>query len=105
MATAACESRITYIDGDAGVLLHRGYPIEQLAVKSSFLEVAYLLTHGELPSGRTSTVRPLDPLSHDAERDAAKLLQWLSLRRASDGDGVRGRGLHGGVLSRLHGHQ
>jgi citrate synthase len=51
MATAACESRITYIDGDAGVLLHRGYPIEQLAVKSSFLEVAYLLTHGELPSG------------------------------------------------------
>ena len=51
MATAACESRITYIDGDAGVLLHRGYPIEQLAAKSSFLEVAYLLTHGELPSG------------------------------------------------------
>ena len=50
MATAACESRITYIDGDAGVLLHRGYPIEQLAAKSSFLEVAYLLSHGELPS-------------------------------------------------------
>jgi citrate synthase len=50
MATAACESRITYIDGDAGVLLHRGYPIEQLAAKSSFLEVAYLLNHGELPS-------------------------------------------------------
>jgi citrate synthase len=50
MATAACESRITYIDGDAGVLLHRGYPIEQLALKSSFLEVAYLLNHGDLPS-------------------------------------------------------
>ncbi len=50
MATAACESRITYIDGDAGVLLHRGYPIEQLATRSSFLEVAYLLNHGELPS-------------------------------------------------------
>jgi citrate synthase len=50
MATAACESRITYIDGDAGVLLHRGFPIEQLAAKSSFLEVAYLLSHGELPS-------------------------------------------------------
>jgi citrate synthase len=50
MATAACESRITYIDGDAGVLLHRGYPIEQLAARSSFLEVAYLLNHGELPS-------------------------------------------------------
>ncbi|MCI0435455.1 MAG: citrate (Si)-synthase, partial [Gemmatimonadetes bacterium] len=50
MATAACESRITYIDGEAGILLHRGYPIEQLAARSSFLEVAYLLNHGELPS-------------------------------------------------------
>jgi citrate synthase len=51
MSTAACESKITYIDGDAGVLLHRGYPIEQLAEKSNFLEVAYLLINGELPSG------------------------------------------------------
>jgi citrate synthase len=50
MATAACESRITFIDGDAGVLLYRGYPIEQLAEKSSFLEVSYLLMIGELPS-------------------------------------------------------
>jgi citrate synthase len=50
MATAACESRITFIDGDAGVLLYRGYPIEQLAEKSSFLEVSYLLMNGELPS-------------------------------------------------------
>ena len=49
-ATAACKSAITYIDGDAGVLLYRGYPIEQLAKNSSFLEVAYLLMHGELPS-------------------------------------------------------
>ena len=48
-STASCESRITYIDGDAGVLLHRGYPIEQLAEKSSFLEVCYLLLNGELP--------------------------------------------------------
>jgi citrate synthase len=48
--TASCESKITYIDGDAGVLLHRGYPIDQLAEKSSFLEVAYLLLNGELPS-------------------------------------------------------
>ncbi|WP_182113324.1 MULTISPECIES: citrate synthase [unclassified Actinotalea] len=50
MNTASCESEITYIDGDEGVLLYRGYPIEQLAEQSSFLEVAYLLTHGELPS-------------------------------------------------------
>jgi len=48
--TAACESRITYIDGDAGVLLYRGYPIEQLAEKSSFMEVSYLLLHGDLPN-------------------------------------------------------
>ncbi|QIK82097.1 citrate synthase [Lysobacter sp. HDW10] len=49
-ATASCRSAITYIDGDAGVLLYRGYPIEQLAEKSSFLEVAYLLMNGEAPS-------------------------------------------------------
>ncbi|WP_242691022.1 citrate synthase [Lysobacter enzymogenes] len=49
-ATASCKSAITYIDGDAGVLLYRGYPIEQLAEKSNFLEVAYLLMNGELPS-------------------------------------------------------
>nr|VFJ42589.1 MAG: citrate synthase [Candidatus Kentron sp. DK] len=47
--TAACKSRITYIDGEKGILRHRGYPIEQLAEKSTFLEVAYLLIHGELP--------------------------------------------------------
>ncbi|HBK47312.1 MAG TPA: citrate (Si)-synthase [Xanthomonadaceae bacterium] len=49
-ATASCKSAITYIDGDNGVLLYRGYPIEQLAEKSSFLEVAYLLMNGELPT-------------------------------------------------------
>ena len=48
--TASCISRITYIDGDAGILRYRGYPIEQLAEKASFLEVAHLLLHGELPS-------------------------------------------------------
>src|SRR5690349_11603015 len=48
--TAATDSKITYIDGEAGVLLYRGYPVEQLAEKSSFMEVGYLLLHGELPS-------------------------------------------------------
>lgn len=48
--TAACESKITYIDGDGGILLYRGYPIEQLAEQSSFLEVCHLLLHGELPN-------------------------------------------------------
>src|SRR5215216_135039 len=50
MSTASCRSAITYIDGDAGVLLYRGYPIEQLSKHSSFLEVAYLLINGELPT-------------------------------------------------------
>ena len=49
-ATGSCESEITYINGEEGVLLHRGYPIEQLAKKSSFLEVAFLLLNGELPN-------------------------------------------------------
>lgn len=49
-STASCDSAITYIDGDEGVLLHRGYPIEQLAEQSDFLETCYLLLHGELPS-------------------------------------------------------
>ncbi len=49
-STAACESAITFIDGDKGELLHRGYPIEQLAAKSTYLEVCYLLLYGELPN-------------------------------------------------------
>ena len=49
-STAACESAITFIDGDKGELLHRGYPIQQLAAKSSYLEVCYLLLYGELPT-------------------------------------------------------
>ncbi len=49
-ATGSCESGLTFIDGDKGILLHRGYPIEQLAENSTFLEVAYLLLNGELPN-------------------------------------------------------
>ncbi len=51
-STAACQSAITYIDGDQGVLLYRGYPIEQLAEKGDFLETCYLLYHGELPTAK-----------------------------------------------------
>ena len=50
LSTAACESQITYIDGDQGILLHRGYPITELATQSDFLEVCYLLYYGELPT-------------------------------------------------------
>jgi citrate synthase len=49
-STGSCESKITFIDGDEGVLLHRGYPIEDLAEKSDFMEVCYLLLYGELPT-------------------------------------------------------
>src|SRR5262245_30559220 len=50
MNTAACRSRITFIDGDRGILEYRGYPIEQLAERSTYLETAYLIIFGELPS-------------------------------------------------------
>ena len=50
LATSSCRSAITYLDGDKGILLHRGYPIEQLAVQSTYLEVCYLLLYGELPT-------------------------------------------------------
>src|SRR5271165_1206693 len=51
-STASCESKITYIDGDKGILLYRGYPIEELAKQSDFLEVCYLLLYGELPTSQ-----------------------------------------------------
>ena len=50
MSTGSCQSKITYLDGDKGVLLYRGYPIEQIAEKSSFIETSYLLIYGELPT-------------------------------------------------------
>ena len=53
VSTASCESKITFIDGDLGLLRYRGYPIEQLAENSTFLEVCYLLLHGELPNRQT----------------------------------------------------
>jgi citrate synthase len=60
MATASCRSSITYIDGEKGILEYRGYPIEQLAEKSSYLEVAYLLVHGHLPNQKQ-----LDDWTHE----------------------------------------
>ncbi|MCP1471447.1 citrate synthase [Sphingobium sp. OAS761] len=62
-STASCESGLTYIDGDEGVLLHRGYPIGQLAEQSSFMEVSYLLLNGELPSKQE-----LDEFTHTITR-------------------------------------
>lgn len=62
--TASCKSAITYIDGDKGILLYRGYPIEQLAEHSTFLEVAYLLIHGELPTQGEFTKWEHDVMHH-----------------------------------------
>jgi citrate synthase len=62
--TAACKSSITYIDGEKGILRYRGYPIEQLAEHSNFLEVAYLLIHGELPDKETSKAWDHDVCHH-----------------------------------------
>ncbi len=64
MATAAAESSITYLDGDAGILRYRGYPIEQLAEKSSYIEVAYLLVNGELPNEQQLAEWSLDVKYH-----------------------------------------
>jgi citrate synthase len=62
--TAACESKITFIDGDEGVLLYRGYPIEQLAEHSTFLETAYLLLNGELPTAAEKSTFELGVMRH-----------------------------------------
>ncbi len=71
-ATASCKSAITYIDGENGVLLYRGYPIEQLAQKSSFLEVAYLLINGELPNKVESAAFEYDVTHHTMMHEAFK---------------------------------
>ena len=63
-ATASCASKITYIDGDEGILLYRGYPIEQLAEKSDFLEVCYLLLNGELPNRKQREEFELGVMRH-----------------------------------------
>jgi citrate synthase len=63
-STASCHSDITYIDGDKGILLYRGYPIEELAVKSNFMEVSYLLLNGELPTPAEMTKFNYDIAHH-----------------------------------------
>src|SRR5437764_13694332 len=64
MATAACRSAITYIDGDEGILMYRGYPIQELAEHSDFLEVAYLLLNGELPNAKEKAQFMYDSTHH-----------------------------------------
>ncbi len=72
MSTAACKSAVTFIDGDQGILLYRGYPIEQLAKQSSFLEVSYLLMNGELPSATEFTAFEHEVTHHTMMRESQK---------------------------------
>ena len=76
MNTAACRSRITYIDGDKGVLEYRGYPIDQLAEQSDFLETAYLILHGELPTAGQQETWTRDVMRHTMlHTNIAKLME------------------------------
>jgi hypothetical protein len=91
MSTASTESKITYIDGNAGVLLYRGYPVEQLAEHSSHLEVADLLING---------ISRFDHAAHNGQRTLASILPGFPSRRASHGHGLCGGRLDGRILLR-----
>ena len=105
MATAACRSSITYIDGDEGVLMYRGYPIQELAEKSDFLEVAYLLLNGELPTAKEKAQFVHDITHHTmVHEQLTTLFPRLPPRRAPDGGDVRGGRRAVGLLPRLDRH-
>ena len=72
MNTASCISRVTYIDGDRGILMYRGYPIEELAEHSTYLETAYLLVHGELPTRQQSEAWVHDITMHTLVHENVK---------------------------------
>ena len=84
--TASCKSTVGYIDGDKGILRYRGYPIEELAEKSTYLETAYLIIKGELPdAGPSRDVDPQHHHAHDAPREHEEVHRGVPLRRPSDG--------------------
>ena len=88
--TASCRSEITYIDGEAGILQHRGYSIEQLCEHSSYLEVAYLLIFGELPT-KPQLERWIYDITHHTfvHEDIKHLVRDVPLRRPPDGHAAR----------------
>ena len=106
LSTAACSSAVTYLDGDAGILRYRGYPIEQLAEHSTYLEVAYLLLNGELPHrGAAPDVDVRGHPPHLPARQRAQAVHGgLPLRRPPDGDVRLGPGRHVDLLPRGQGH-
>ena len=103
-STAACESAITYIDGDEGVLLYRGYPIEQLAEHGDFLETCYLLLYGELPTAAQKADFDYRITRHTmVHEQMSRFYQGFRRDAAPDGHhGLRRRAL--GLLSRLDRH-
>ncbi len=104
MSTASCESKITYIDGDKGILMHRGYPIEQLAEKSDYLETCYALLYGELPTAaQKEEFIGTGEEPHHGPRADEVVLQRLPPRRPPDGGHVRPCWRPVGLLPRLAG--
>ena len=105
MNTANCRSAITYIDGDKGILLYRGYPIEQLAEDSDYLETAYLILFGELPTAaQLQAWTQRDHAAHDAAREHQEVHGGLPVRRPSDGHLPEHRRRAVDVLSRREEH-
>ena len=104
-STASCELKITYIDGDEGILLHRGYPIEQFAEQGDFIETCYLLYYGELPTpAQTKEFEYRHHAPHHGARADGAALPGFPARCASHGcHGRRGR-RHVRLLSRLDRH-
>ena len=99
--TASCQSAVTYLDGDKGILRYRGYPIEQLAENCTFLEVAYLLLNGELPTAaELERLVRRDPAPRHDPRERQEVHGGLPPRRASDGDADEHGVGPGNVLSR-----
>ena len=77
MNTACCKSNITFIDGDKGILRYRGYDIDDLAENCNFLQVAYLLLFGELPTPDRRRTGPRNHASHHGPRDHQAFHRWL----------------------------
>ena len=104
-STASCESKITYIDGDEGVLLYRGYPIEQLAEQGDFLETCYLMLFGELPTPGQKADFDYRVTRHTMVHDQMnRFFTGFRRRRASDGGDGRLRRRALGLLPRLDRH-
>ena len=86
--TGSCTSGITFIDGDAGILRYRGYPIEQLAEHSSFVETAYLIIHGELPNAKQRRACPYAVPNDDPCCDRSRLSARASNGRIAYGNEI-----------------